>query len=113
MAYRTLRQSRTPESVLDRVNTALGFRGPRRKRTWYDICQGPQCRLDLRYGAGVLCDEVGIHPEPFRRHGQDRRRPLSRLFVHGCHCKNKDSGVAGPDLGSRRLGLVECKLGTP
>jgi hypothetical protein len=51
-------------------------------RTRNDICQRPQRRLDLRYGAAVLGDEVRVHAQPSWRQREYLARLLRRLLVH-------------------------------
>lgn len=70
------------ESVLHIVSTRVLPLNPFHMRTRYYVCQRPQCRLYLRHGAAVLGDEVRVHAQPLRWHGQHFCRPLSRLFVH-------------------------------
>jgi len=50
-------------AAMERLRGQLRFsEAPR-----YDVCQGAQCRLYLRYRAGILDNEVAVRGEPFGR----------------------------------------------
>lgn len=57
--------------------------------TWDDVCQGPQCRLNLTHRACILGDKVLINGKPFRRL-QKRRGYWTLKISDGLHVRAQE-----------------------